>query len=327
MQTILGASGQIGRELALSLKRDFTADIRLVSRKPQRVNDSDQLHAADLLDAAQALRAVEGSDIVYLTAGLPMDTRLWVEQWPLLMRNTLEACAAHGAKLVFFDNTYMYPQTAQPQTEDAPFRPNGAKGDVRASIASELLAAVAQQRVHGMICRAPEFYGPGITQSITNTTIIEALKQGKTAKVLLRDDTLRSLIYTPDASRAMAWLGNAPDAYGQTWHLPCDDHRLTYRQFIELAARVFGTPPRHKVVKRWQLALAGLFSPTIRDAAELLPRYDADNVFVSDKFKRRFPEFGVTSYEQGLIAIRDGDTARRSAAEIGRSSAWTRAAP
>ena len=35
MQTILGASGQIGQELALSLKRDFTSDIRLVSRKPQ----------------------------------------------------------------------------------------------------------------------------------------------------------------------------------------------------------------------------------------------------------------------------------------------------
>nr|WP_257575973.1 hypothetical protein [Vibrio parahaemolyticus] len=41
MQTILGASGQIGRELALSLKRDFTSDIRLVSRNPHRVNETD----------------------------------------------------------------------------------------------------------------------------------------------------------------------------------------------------------------------------------------------------------------------------------------------
>ena len=30
MQTILGASGQIGRELAVHLKRGFTGDIRLV---------------------------------------------------------------------------------------------------------------------------------------------------------------------------------------------------------------------------------------------------------------------------------------------------------
>lgn len=44
MQTILGASGQIGRELALSLKRDFASDIRLVSRNPKPVNDTDRVY-------------------------------------------------------------------------------------------------------------------------------------------------------------------------------------------------------------------------------------------------------------------------------------------
>ncbi|MCV6071291.1 NAD(P)H-binding protein, partial [Escherichia coli] len=63
MQTILGASGQIGRELALSLKRDFTSDIRLVSRNPHRVNETDQLVKADLLDAKQTSDAVKGSSI------------------------------------------------------------------------------------------------------------------------------------------------------------------------------------------------------------------------------------------------------------------------
>ena len=107
MQTILGASGQIGQELARSLKRDFTDDIRLVSRNPRKVNDTDHLLQADLLDPAQTMSAVEGSDIVYLTAGLPMDTKLWVEQWPVEMRNVSDAWAMQGAKLVFFDNTVM----------------------------------------------------------------------------------------------------------------------------------------------------------------------------------------------------------------------------
>lgn len=305
MQTILGVSGQIGTELARCLQREFTRNIRLVSRNPQKVNDSDQLFSADLLDAAQTLKAVEGAEIVYLTVGLPMDTQLWVAQWPTLMRNVIAACAATGAKLVFFDNTYMYAQTDAPQTESAAFQPHGEKGRVRAAIANELLEAMRTQRVQAMICRAPEFYGPGKTQSITNRTIIEPLKAGKTARVFLRDDTLRSLIYTPDASRAMAWLGNAPDAYGQTWHLPCDDARLTYREFIALAAEVFGVEGRYSVLKRWQLALAGVFNRTARDAAELLPRYERNNLFISDKFKQRFPEFPVTTFLQGLTAIRD----------------------
>lgn len=312
MQTILGASGQIGHELALSLKRDFSSEIRLVSRSPRKVNDTDRLFAADLLDPAQALRAVEGSRIAYLTAGLPMDSQRWVAQWPAMMHNVVEACAAHGCKLVFFDNTYMYPQTSEPQTEQTPFIPHGVKGRVRAAIAQELLDAIAHKRVQAMICRAPEFYGPGKTQSITNATIIGPLKRGGKARVFLRDDTLRTLIYTPDASRAMARLGNSPDAYDQTWHLPCDDARLSYRQFVELAAEVFATQARYSVLKSWQLRLAGLVNRTVRDTAELLPRYRADNIFVSDKFKQRFPDFQVTTYRQGLQAIAAEGAARRS---------------
>ena len=305
MQTILGASGQIGRELALLLKRDFTRDIRLVSRRPQKINESDELVSADLINAEQTSKAVEGSEIVYLTAGLPMDTQLWVEQWPIIMRNVIDACAAHDAKLVYFDNTYMYPQTDEPQTEDSPFEPHGAKGKVRGEITKTLLDAMEQGRVQAMICRAPEFYGPGKTQSITNSTVIDNLLAGKSAKVFLRDDVLRTLIYTPDASRAMALLGNTPDAYGQTWHLPCDDNRLTYRQFIELAADIFGVDANYTVLKHWQLWLAGLFNKTVRGAAELLPRYKADNIFVSEKFKSRFPDFKITTFQQGLSTIFD----------------------
>lgn len=303
MQTILGASGQIGRELALCLKRDYTSDIRLVSRNPKAVNATDQLVRADLLDSVQTQQAVAGSQIAYFTAGLPMDTKLWVAQWPLMMANVIDACATHGAKLVYFDNTYMYPQTAAPQTESTAFAPHGEKGRIRGQITQMLLDAMAQGRVEAMICRAPEFYGPGLTQSITNATVIEPLKAGKPAKVFLRDDTLRTLIFTPDASRAMALLGNTPDAYGQTWQLPCDDARLTYRQFIKLAAEVFGVQPRYRVLARWQLQLAGLFSPTIRDALELLPRYQVDNIFDSSKFKQRFSDFAITPFREGLEAI------------------------
>ncbi|MCQ8896495.1 NAD-dependent epimerase/dehydratase family protein [Limnobacter humi] len=309
MQTILGANGQIGRELARSLRRDFTSTthetIRLVSRNPKQVNGTDELMPADLMDAVQTAKAVEGASVVYLTVGLPMNTQLWMDQWPVMMHNVIAACEQHKAKLVFFDNTYMYPQTGEVQTEACRFEPNGLKGQVRAEIANDLLQAMQTGRVQALICRAPEFYGPGLTQSITNTTVIEPLKAGKKAKVFLADDTLRTLIFTPDASRAMALLGNTPDAFGQTWHLPCDDNRLTYREFVQLAAKVFGAKPQYTVVKKWQLVLAGLFNQRICDAVELLPRYAVDNLFDSSKFKQRFPAFEVTPIERGLEMCRE----------------------
>ncbi|RTE85857.1 MULTISPECIES: NAD-dependent epimerase/dehydratase family protein [Gammaproteobacteria] len=301
MQTILGATGQIGTELARSLHRDHTDLIRLVSRNPKPLHETDELIPADLLDAESTLNAVKGSKVVYLTAGLPMDTARWVREWPVIMTNVLRACEQESAKLVFFDNTYMYPQTSLPQTEETKFQPYGKKGEVRAQITNQMLEAMSQSRIEGMICRAPEFYGPGKTQSITNATILENIAAGKPAKVFVSADTKRSLIYTPDASRAMALLGNTADAFGETWHLPCDDNRLTYREFIELAGKASGQSASFKVIKKWQLKLAGLFNSVIRDAGELLPRYETDNVFMSEKFKNRFPKFEATTFEKGLM--------------------------
>jgi nucleoside-diphosphate-sugar epimerase len=304
MQTILGANGQIAVELARELKRKYTSDVRLVSRNPRKVNDTDTLVSANLLDAKQTLDAVKGSSIVYFTAGLPPDTALWEAQFPTMLKNALDACRVAGASFAYFDNTYMYPQDARLLTEEAPFAPVGRKGKVRAAMATMVLEEMARGEIPVLIGRAPEFYGPGKTQSFTNALIIEKLQAGKKPRVPVRDDTRRTLIWTPDASRALATLGNAPDAFGQTWHLPCCDDRPTYKQFVVMASQVFGREPRYSVISKCALTAVGLFSKQVRELRELLPRYEQDNLFDSTKFKRRFPEFAVTTYRQGLELIR-----------------------
>ncbi|EOX7392477.1 NAD-dependent epimerase/dehydratase family protein [Enterobacter quasiroggenkampii] len=303
MHTILGASGQIARELARELKREYTDEIRLVSRHPQKVNASDSTVAADLLDAQQTQVAINGSDTVYFTAGLPPDSALWERHFPTMLDNALEATRKAGAKFVYFDNTYMYPQNNVPQTEETRFAPRGRKGHVRALMANRVLDEMQRGDIPVLIGRAPEFYGPEKTQSFTNTLIIDRLKQHKRPRVPVRDDTLRTLIWTPDASRALALLGNTPEAYGQTWHLPCCDERLTYQQFVTLACEVFGQPADYSVLGKLAFAATTLFSQGAREMRELLPRYEADNLFDSTKFKEHFPAFTVTSYRKGLENI------------------------
>lgn len=304
MQTILGANGQIAVELARELQRRYGRDVRLVSRNPRKVNDTDSLVPANLLDARQTLEAVKGSRVAYFTAGLPPDTKLWEAQFPTMLKNALDACRAVGASFAYFDNTYMYPQDERLQTEVTPFEPAGRKGRVRAAMASMVLEEMARGDIPVLIGRAPEFYGPGRTQSFTNALVIKRLRAGKKPLVPVRDDTRRTLIWTPDASRALAALGNAPDAFGQTWHLPCCDDRPTYKEFVAMACEVWGRLPSHAVVGKWSLIAAGLFSKPVREIRELLPRYEQDNLFDSTKFKRRLPEFGVTTYRQGLELTR-----------------------
>lgn len=303
MQTILGANGQIAEALARELKHHYTDDLRLVSRTPRKVNASDTVMAANLLDARQTAEATKGSSVVYFTAGLPPDTALWEAQFPLMLKNALDATRAAGASFAYFDNTYMYPQHDKLLKEDTHFAPNGRKGQVRAEMARMVLAEMERGEIPVLIGRAPEFYGPGKTQSFTNALVIDKLKAGQKPRVPLRDDTLRTLIWTPDASRALAALGNAPDAYGQTWHLPCHDERPTYKKFVGMTAQAFDQPSAYLVIPKLGFQVAGLFSNQVREIQELLPRYACDNLFDSTKFKQRFPDFKVTTYREGIDLI------------------------
>ena len=77
-----------------------------------------------------------------------------------MMTNTIAACRQHGARLVFFDNTYMYPRTSAVQTEDTAFAPVGRKATVLSRIAEQLLASMSAGNVEAVIGRAPEFTVP-----------------------------------------------------------------------------------------------------------------------------------------------------------------------
>ncbi|AQX85633.1 NAD-dependent epimerase/dehydratase family protein [Elizabethkingia bruuniana] len=304
MQTILGANGQIGEELARELKRNFTSDIRIVSRHAQKVNDTDEIFSADLSVRDKAIEAVRGSEIAYFTLGLPISSDLWEKQFPVILRNVIDACKVNGTKLVFFDNTYMYPQDDRILTENIAFAPLGRKGRVRREMAEMVLKEIQSGELEAVICRAPEFYGPAKTQSITNTLIFNNIKEGKTLKVPLSDKKKRSLIWTPDASRATALIGNTPDAFGQTWHLPVDKSHPTYREFIRTASGIYGKDLKYSVVPKFVFSIGALFNKKMKELLELLPRYEHNNIFDDSKFRKRFPEFKATSYKQGIEQIK-----------------------
>ncbi|MEJ2005369.1 MAG: NAD-dependent epimerase/dehydratase family protein, partial [Cyclobacteriaceae bacterium] len=220
MQAILGSGGAIGTPLASELTK-FTTQVRLVSRNPRKVNAGDELFPADLLDKAATIKAVKGSDVVYLTAGLSYDIRSWREKWPRIMQNTIDACREHGSRLVFFDNVYMYdPACMGNMTEDCKYNPVSKKGEVRKEIAEMLMNAVNSGEIKGLIARSADFYGPGIGQtSMLNEAVIKPLAAGKTANWMGNMKYKHSFTYTPDAAKATALLGNTDDAFGQVWHL------------------------------------------------------------------------------------------------------------
>lgn len=297
MHTILGANGVIGNEISHHLPAGTR--IRQVSRQPRAVHPTDELVAADLLDAAAVQRAVEGSDVAYLVAGLKYDARIWAEQWPRVMRNTIDACARHGTRLVFFDNVYAYGLVDGAMTEDTPLQPTSRKGTVRAAIATMLLDAVRAGDVTAMIVRAADFYGPGAALSIVHETVFKRLKAGKTPQWVGDPHRVHTFTYTPDAGRGVVALAQSDGAWGTTWHLPTSPERITGADFVRMACEAAGRPYKLQVAPRWLLKLMGLFVPVLRENDEMMYQFENDYVFDSTRVREAYG-LEATPYPDGI---------------------------
>lgn len=299
MQTILGANGTIGTILAKELLT-YTNKIRLVSRNPRRVNDTDELFAADLTRPGMVDKAVEGSDIVYLVVGLQYNAEVWEKSWPELMKATIQACIKHNARLVFFDNVYMYDKDAIPHmTEDSPINPPSRKGAVRKQIAEMLMNEVKAGRLMALIARAADFYGPGSENSFVSEVVYKNFKKGKAANWFSSVDKKHSFTYTPDAAKATALLGNTDDAYNQVWHLPTDKTSLTGKEFISIFAEEMKVKNRVSPMPLWLIKILGIFIPVMKEFPEMMYQYDRDYFFDSSKFDLRF-NFKTTTYREGI---------------------------
>ena len=298
MQTILGSTGTIGNVLAKSLTQ-YTDKIRLVSRNPKKINESDELVSANLFSADETMKAVEGSDVVYLTVGLKYDINVWRTQWPKLMKNILEACKINNSKFVFFDNIYIYGKVDGWITEDSPVKPDSEKGKVRAKLHKMIMNEVEQGNLKAIIARAADFYGPDTPLGFVNILVFDNYKKGKKAQWMIDVNKKHTFTYTPDAGNATAILGNTESAYNQVWHLPTNKNVLTGREFIELAAKAFGVNPEYTVLKKWMLSMVGLFVKEIKENNEMLYQNNSDYLFDSTKFEKAF-NYQPISYKEGI---------------------------
>ncbi len=298
MHTILGAGGTIGTLLLQELNaKGFP--LRLVSRKGTSGEVGNETMAADITDRQQTIDAVAGSSIVYLVIGLEYRYAIWREQWPKIMGNAIEACKQAHAKLLFFDNVYMYGKVNGPMTEETPFNPISRKGELRATIVSTLLDEIRKGDLTALVARAADFYGPYAKTAVPNILIFDKFAKGGRASLLGNDKVRHSYTFTPDAARALVTLTGSDAAWNQTWHLPTAPDPPTGREFVRMVGKEFGVDPRYNILRKWMLQAGGLFDPTIRELPEMLYQSRYEYLFDSSKYTNAF---GVkaTSYEDGI---------------------------
>ncbi|MCR9051384.1 MAG: NAD-dependent epimerase/dehydratase family protein [Phaeodactylibacter xiamenensis] len=298
LHTVLGASGAVGRAVIDELLNQGLP-VRAVSRTMDKPGVASV--PADLLHTEDAQRVIRGSSHVYLCVGLPYFEAVWKKDWPVLMRNVINACAANDARLIFLDNVYMYgPAPLQvPFDESHPQQPVSEKGKARKATLDLLKNAMDKGTVQAVIGRAADFYGPYATNSMLYVSFLERMLKGKAPQLLSPTDVPHTYTDTVDVGRALVTLALAEDAYGQAWHLPVNPP-ITMQEATTIFNQLLGTAFKARMIPFWLQRLIGLFVPPLREVWEMNYQFRYPYVMSDRKFRERFPEFEVTGYEEGL---------------------------
>ena len=298
MHTILGAGGPVANALTKELL-NHNETIRLVSRKPINPTGKNiSWQKADLLNYNEVLEATKGSTVIYLCAGIVYDAEIWKQQWPIIMQNVINATKAANARLIFFDNVYMYGLVNGPMLEDTPYKPISKKGKVRAKIADQLMAEVKAGNIQASILRAPDFYGTDSKNSSFDMMLLDKYAKKETAQWVGDPKKKHNYVYIPDCGKAMYLLGQNPLSDNQIWHAPTAAP-LVGTEFINMAANIYLVKPKYMSINKFMLWVFGLFNKVVAGVVEMYYQYDHDYNFNSDKFEKAF-NFKPTSYEEGI---------------------------
>jgi len=286
--TILGAGGPVGKSLATALT-NLNKQVRLVSRQPLVTNNGQYWLKADLSVEQDVIDALEGTEVAYLTIGLPYSTKIWREYWPRVMKNVTTACLHHGVRLIFFDNIYaVSPNHLNPITESSPLQPCSKKGEIRAEVIRILMEAVEKKGLMGLIARSADFLTLEENKGIIRPLLYDRMIKHQRAQWICNAHVIHNFSYLPDLGKGTALLGTTPDVMQQVWNLPTDPTPMTGVDWIRMMAEEMPTSEKYTTISAGMIKFLGVFIPSMRELVEMLYQYDRDYFFDSSKFNRYF---------------------------------------
>ena len=299
---IFGAAGAIGPYVAEELSRR-AIPFRVVGRSRARLEAAfGSLAGAEILDAdigelRSAGAAARGMDTVFYCVGLPYPSH---HLHPVLMRTALEAAAAMNvARVVLVSNVYPYgvPRTAR-VAETHPREPEARKGQYRKQQEDLLLEANAAGKVHGLIVRLPDFYGPGATQALANL-IFDGALANKTANWIGPVNTPHEFMFVPDTGPVIVEVGSRDDCYGEAWNLG-GPGAINTLDFITRVYRAVGLAPKYRTAGRGVLKVLGWFNPLMRELPEMLYLQETPVILDDSKLLAKLGNVHKTPYDEGI---------------------------
>lgn len=296
---LLGAAGAVGHALVPELQAHKIA-MRVVGRDTAKLGrefPGIESRRADFLAGEGLGEALSGVETVFYLAGAPYTH---FEQHPVMTGHALAAARRSGVKrFVHIAPIYSYglPIT-RPIAETQPRIPKTRKGLWRLKQEQLVEAAHGDGGMSTAIAHLPDFYGPAAENSFFNVFLRDAVA-GKTATLVGVPDALREFIYVPDAAAPLLALAEREDAYGQRWNIP--GSVSTARKMVKISSDALGNL-KFRYGPKIVLQAMGLFSPMMREIAEMYYLEDSGMVLNGRKLHDRVGPFPPTPLDEGITA-------------------------
>jgi nucleoside-diphosphate-sugar epimerase len=283
---VIFGTGPLGRSVLHALNQKEVR-IRMVNRTGlSDVSQPVEIVKSNILTGEGLNEAVAGASIVYQCANPPYNR--WVDQFPTMQSNILNAAAAVNAKVVIGENVYMYGDTdTAVMTEDSPYAATTRKGIVRAQMAMDAITADKNRTVRVTIGRGSDFFGPFATNSMMGERQIGRAVRGTKASLVGNIDVPHSFTYINDFGRALVSLALNDSADRNVWHVP-NAPALTQREFMNCVFSEIGREPAMSAMGRLMMRIGGVFIPEARESVEMMYQFEKPFIVDSTKFEKQF---------------------------------------
>ncbi|GAA1194206.1 NAD-dependent epimerase/dehydratase family protein [Kitasatospora gansuensis] len=222
--------------------------------------------AADVTDPDRLTALIEDAEALINCAAPPYDR--WKQEFPPLAEALLTAAERTGARYVMLGNLYGYGPLDGPVTEQRPPAPSTVKGEVRARMWADALAAHRAGRARVTEVRAGSYFGPG-AQSLFLILAGRQLVTGEPARYYADLDAPHSWAYPADVARTLVAAVRSEESWGLPWHVPAFA-TLSARALGDALAAAAGAPAaRLSAMDDRELAELALKFPVLGAVAEM----------------------------------------------------------